>query len=79
MKTYELSEPALRAPNEMCEDYGFTDGPQFLDDVLDVLQQLADLTHEERQLLRELEAMTPVARASLSRAIRAARSRTATE
>jgi hypothetical protein len=76
MQIYELSSAALGALNEMCEDYGFTDGPQFLDDVLDVLKQLADLTPEERQLRRELEAMPAVARESISRAIRAARAKT---
>jgi len=70
MKSDELSPAALQALNVMREDYGFTDGPQFLDDVLDVLAQLTDLTHEERQLRWELEAMPPVARESLSRAVR---------
>jgi hypothetical protein len=72
VKTYELSGAALRVLNKMREDYRFTDGPQFLDDALDVLYQLAHLTPEERQLRRELQALSPVARASMSRAIRAA-------
>jgi len=38
MKTYELSAAALRALNEMHEDYGFEEGPGFLSDVLDVLR-----------------------------------------
>ncbi len=71
MKSYELSPAALRALNEMREDYEFQDGPKFLDDVLEVLEQLADLTIEERALLAELRMMPPEGRASLSRAIRA--------
>jgi len=70
MKSDELSPAACRALSEMREDYAFEDGPKFLDHVLDVLHQLADLMHEERQLRRELEAMRPVARESLSRAVR---------
>ncbi len=72
IKSYELSPAVLRALNDMRQDYEFRDGPTLLDDVLDVLELLTDLTHEERQLRRELEAMSPVARKSMSRAIRAA-------
>ena len=75
MKSYQLSPAALRALNEMREDYVLQDGPAFLDDALEVLGQLADLTHEQRQLRAELEAMPPLERVSLTRAIRAARSR----
>jgi len=77
MNVYELSPAALRALNEMREDYWFEDGPAFLDDVLDVLQHFCELTPAERQLRQELEAMPPLARASMSRAIRAARATTA--
>jgi len=76
MKTYELSPAALRALNEMREDYGFTDGPRFLDDVLDVLNQLHHLGRGERRLRQELRRIPPMARASMSRAIRAARAKT---
>ena len=75
MKSYELSPAALRALNEMREDYVLQDGPALLDDALEVLGQLADLTHEQCQLRSELEAMPPLARVSLTRAIRATRSR----
>jgi len=76
MKTYELSPAALRALNEMREDYGFTDGPRFLDDVLDVLAQLHHLSRGERRLRQELRRIPPMARTPLSRAIRAARAKT---
>jgi hypothetical protein len=79
MKSYELSPAALRALNDMREDYVFEDGPAVLDEVLDVLRQLTDLTHEERQLRTELESMRPLARASVTRAFRAARSRKAAD
>jgi hypothetical protein len=72
VQEYELSSAALRALNDMREDYVFEDGPAFLNEALDVLHQLTDLTHEERQLRAELEAMPPLVRAALSRAMRTA-------
>jgi len=72
MTDCSLTLAALRALSEMRAHHVFEDDPAFLDDVLDALRQLADLTHEERQLRAELEGMPPLARASLSRAIRAA-------
>jgi len=75
MKSYELSPAALRALNEIREDIAFEQGPAFLNDVLDVLHQLTDLSHEECQLRAELEAIPPLVRASLSRTIPAARQR----
>jgi hypothetical protein len=77
MQSYELSPAALRALNVMREDYSFTDGPQFLDDVLDVLNQLHHLSRAERRLRQELRRIPPVARASISGAIRAARTKPA--
>jgi len=61
MQNYEVSPAALRALNEMREDYWFEDGPAFLDDVLDVLQHFCELTPAERQVGQELEAMPPAA------------------
>jgi len=79
IKSYQLSPAALRALNEIREDIAFEQGPAFLDNVLNVLHQLTDLSHEECQLRAELEAMPPLARASLSRAIRAAGSHKAAD
>jgi len=75
MKSYELKSAALRTLKQIREDISFEDGPAFLDDVLAVLHQLTDLSHGERQLRTELEAIPPAARASLSQSIRVARSR----
>lgn len=79
MKTYELSPAAVHALNEMREDYAFGDGPRFLDDVLEVLGQLQELTPDELALRDELRRMPPLARASMLRAILAARTKTPTD
>ena len=75
MKDYTLSEPALCALSELLRDEDFAaDAPSvILDDALDYLGELTDLSEEEARLKWELEAMSDDARQSLSRAIAAAR------
>lgn len=65
----KLSVTALRALNGIRHYYDFGNAPSFLDNVLHVLQRVRKLTPDQSQLRRQIQAMTPTERNSLSRAI----------
>ena len=69
MKGRRLSVTALHALNEMRQYYDFGNTASFLDNVLDVLQHFRKLTPDQSQLRKQVEAMLPTERSSLSLAI----------
>jgi hypothetical protein len=65
-----LTPTALQALNEMLHDYDFGEGKSFLENVLNALHRMDKLTADQSRLRRQLEAVSPETRESLSGRIR---------
>lgn len=68
-KASKLSDTALAALNQLRQDHEFDEGPNYLDEVLDILRHLTKRTASQGRLRRQLEAISYDARQSLSRAL----------
>ena len=64
-----LSATALRALNDMRQEYEFDKGGGFVQSVLEVLGDLQKRTPDQARLWRQLRSMTPAMRESLTKAI----------